>query len=239
LGEEKNRSGGLSTAESSRQFQLVAGERRWRAAQAAALERIPAIIREVSDQQALELAVIENVQRHDITPLDAAMAYRRLADEFQLSQERIAQRVGKSRSSIANTLRLLDLPAEVRQALNDGKLSEGHGRAILLAEGEGARRAAFRKILRDKLSVREAEELARNTVEGETLGGHDIVASAKAQKKEALQVEVQHLAEELQKLLGCRIHLKHRQRGGQIVINYYSTDEMNRIVDLLRKTEAE
>jgi ParB family chromosome partitioning protein len=215
-------------------FQLVAGERRWRAAQAAKLEAVPAIVRQVSDQQALELAVIENVQRHDITPLDAATAYRRLADEFGLSQERIAQRVGKSRSAIANTLRLLDLPEEIQQSLNDGALSEGHGRAILLANSEGARRAAFRHILREKLSVREAEELSRRLSEGEGAVLSDNRKSKDSAKND-IAVDLRDITDELQRLLGSRVHVNHRRRGGQIVINYASVDEMNRIIDVLRK----
>lgn len=215
-------------------FQLVAGERRWRAAQEAGLQVIPAIVREVNDQQALELAVIENVQRHDISPLDAALAYRRLSTEFQLSQERIAVRVGKSRSAVANTLRLLDLPTEVQQSLHEGLLSEGHGRAVLLAEGEGARRAAFRRILRDKLSVREAEELARK------LNHHDFQAHITVQPEErteqeaAIDINAQSLCEELQSLLGTRLSIKHRRRGGQMVIQYSSAEELDRIVALLR-----
>ena len=157
----------LDNSDEAAGFQLVAGERRWRAAQLAGLSTVPALVRPVSDQQALELAVIENVQRHDISPLDAAQAYRRLATEFELSQEKIAQRVGKSRSSIANTMRLLELPGEARNALQDGTLSEGHGRAILLTAGEGARRAVFRAVLRDKLSVRDTEELARRIAAGD------------------------------------------------------------------------
>jgi ParB family chromosome partitioning protein len=226
--------GGNSTV----QYQLVAGERRWRAAREASLAKIPAIVREVSDQQALELAVIENVQRHDITPLDAALAYRRLADEFSLSQEKIAVRVGKSRSAIANTLRLLDLPEEIQQALNDGALSEGHGRAILLAEGEGSRRAAFRRILRDKLSVREAEELAR-TLSKKQQDGADALSSMPITNTDSqdIAVDLRQIVDELQKLLGSRVALKHRRRGGQIVINYTSDDEMNRILEVLRRVE--
>ena len=147
----------------SERFQLIAGERRWRAAQLAGLASVPAIVRPVSDQQALELAVIENVQRHDISPLDAAQAYRRLAIEFELSQEKIAQRVGKSRSAIANTMRLARTAGRSpRNALTGWQLCPKDMDArFLLAPGEGARRAAFRAVLRDKLSVRDTEELAR------------------------------------------------------------------------------
>lgn len=215
-------------------FQLVAGERRWRAAQEAGLATVPAIVREVNDQQALELAVIENVQRHDISPLDAALAYQRLSTEFKLSQERIALRVGKSRSAVANTLRLLDLPEEVQQALNDGVLSEGHGRAVLSAEGEGTRRAAFRRILRDKLSVREAEELARtlNHNEGQE---HTTQATAKTEKASGVvDVNLQEVRDELQRLLGTRLSIRNKRRGGQVIIQFSSPQEFERIVTLLR-----
>ena len=146
---------------SDKKYQLVAGERRWRAAQKAGLLSVPAIVRSMGDLQALELALIENVQRHDISAIDAALAYRRLADEFHLSQEDISRRVGKSRSAVANTMRLLDLQPEIRKAIEDGSISEGHGRAILLAQGEAARRALLRRIIRDHLSVRDTERQAR------------------------------------------------------------------------------
>ena len=220
-------------------FQLVAGERRWRAAQTAALELIPAIVRAVDDQQALELAVIENVQRHDISPLDAALAYKRLASEFHLSQERIAVRVGKSRSAVANTLRLLDLPEEVQKAINDGLLSEGHGRAILLADAEGTRRAAFRRILRDKLSVREAEDLARRfnqDAESEDKVGQAKDSTIPAQSSQ--DTNLLDLCEELQRLLGTRLSIKHRSRGGQLIIQYSSSEEFERIIHLLRTAGA-
>lgn len=159
-------------------FQLVAGERRWRAARAAGLAQVPAIVRDVADQQALELALIENVQRHDISALDAALAYKRLASEFALSQEQIASRVGKSRVAVANTIRLLDLPLEARNALEEGELSEGHGRAILLANGEAARRAVLRRILRERLSVRETEHFARQANESQTDRSQELNASS-------------------------------------------------------------
>lgn len=214
-------------------YQLIAGERRWRASHAAGLKEVPAIIRQVTDQQALEVAIIENVQRHDISALDAAIAYRRLAQEFSLSQEAIAQRVGKSRVSIANTIRLLDLPQEAQKAIEDGSITEGHGRAILLAGTEGARRAVFRRVLRDGLSVRETEELSRRILEEDeedkTSDNDDLPASAR------VAPEVRRIEESLQKQLGTRVRLRPRRRGGQVVIQYFSNEELDRLLKLLMK----
>lgn len=219
-------------------FQLVAGERRWRAAQEAGLDHVPAVVRNVGDQQALELAVIENVQRHDISPLEAALAYQRLSADFSLSQENIARRVGKSRSAIANTMRLLDLPEEIQKALEDGALSEGHGRAILLASGEGSRRAVFRRILRDKLSVRDAERIARaasdadeskaENKDGPAVRGRDTVHSSEA---------ISRIQESLQKALGTRVKLQARAKGGRLQIEYYSNEDLSRIIELLLRSK--
>lgn len=212
-------------------YQLIAGERRWRAAQAAGLSEIPAIIRQVSDQQALELALIENVQRHDISALDSAIAYRRLSQEFSLSQEQVAQRVGKSRSAVANTIRLLDLPVEAQRALDEGILSEGHGRAILLASSDGARRAVLRRILRDKLSVRDAEELARQAA-------NEIKSATDDEKpgiKSSASAEAKKIESSLQKHFGTRVKLQTRRQGGNLVIQYFSNEELDRILKLLLK----
>ena len=229
-------------------FQLVAGERRWRAAQLAGLTSLPAIVRPVSDQQALELAVIENVQRHDISPLDAAQAYRRLATEFELSQEKIARRVGKSRSAIANTMRLLELPVEARDALQDGTLSEGHGRAILLAPGEGARRAAFRAVLRDKLSVRDTEELARRIAVGDMPPVEsDPAPSSEAKTNQGHNAqlaqtdnmaELNQLAEQLQNTTGCRVQFRPRRQGGQFVIHCNTSADATRLAKVFASEKA-
>jgi ParB family chromosome partitioning protein len=233
------------SASIERPFQLIAGERRWRAAQAAGLDRVPVVVREVSDQQALELAIIENVQRHDISPLDAALAYRRLASEFGLSQEKIAQRVGKSRPAVSNTIRLLELPEEAQQALQDGLLSEGHGRAILLASGEGARRAAFRTILRDKLTVRDAEELARKAARynnsvptGASEKSPARVNQAPTDGPAEDSMPTDDLIEVLQRALSCRVEVRPRRRGGQIVLHCSSQTEMTRIAEALQKSAA-
>lgn len=227
-------------------YQLVAGERRWRASQRAGLQKIPAIVRPVDDLQALELALIENVQRHDISAIDAALAYRRLADDFHLSQEDIARRVGKSRSAVANTMRLLDLQPEIRKAIEDGLLSEGHGRAILLAQGDGARRALFRRVARDHLSVREVERLAKektdkaaNASENERpdgasqVGGTSQGASSFTGEIRSKTFDTALLATRLEKRLGTRLKVQHGARGGRITIEYSSLQELQRLAELL------
>ena len=215
---------------SPEKFQLIAGERRWRAAQRAGLSQIPAIIRAVDDRSALELAIIENVQRHDISAVESAHAYRRLSREFGLSQEQVAARVGKSRVSVANTMRLLDLPIEALEALQEGKISEGHGRALLTAQGESARRILLRRILRDGLTVRDVERMAREgvTEDGETL-----------RLGRTPDANLANLENKLGRSLGLRIKLKPRARGGQLVIDYASPEELQRIARKLGAPEAE
>lgn len=205
-------------------YQLIAGERRWRAAERAGLTKVPAIVREVDDKSSLELAIIENVQRHDISAVESAQAYRRLASDFSLSQQQIAARVGKSRVSIANTMRLLDLPDNALEALRNSEITEGHGRAILTASSEGARRALLRRVVRDQLSVRETERLAR---EGEG------VTEPKFRLPRAGASDISRLEDTLQKALGMKLTLRARKRGGQIVINYSSPEELQRLATKL------
>lgn len=209
-------------------FQLIAGERRWRAAKRAGLEQIPAIVRAVDDRNALELAIIENVQRHDISAVESAQAYRRLAKEFGLSQEQVAARVGKSRVAVANTMRLLDLPPEAIEALREGKISEGHGRALLTASGEPARRALLRSVLRDGLTVRDVERLARE--------GTDTLPTPRLSR--VSDTDVVRLETTLQRAVGMRLKLRPRRRGGQLVIDYSSPEELQRLVKRLTGNEA-
>ena len=209
------------------QFQLIAGERRWRAAGRAQLKQIPAIVREVDDKSALELAIIENVQRHDISAVESAQAYRRLSDEFGLSQEKIAARVGKSRAAVANTMRLLDLPAEALEAIRNNDISEGHGRALLTAADDGARRALLRRTLRDHLTVREVERLAREAT----------AATASAVRlPRANAADIARLEDTLARTLGMRLKLRARKSGGQLVIEYSSTEELQRLANNLKNS---
>jgi ParB family chromosome partitioning protein len=212
-------------------YQLIAGERRWRAAQRAGFSQIPAIIREVDDKSALELAIIENVQRHDISAIESAHAYRRLSKEFGLSQEQVAARVGKSRVSIANTMRLLDLPAEAIEAVQTGQISEGHGRAILTAQGESARRTLLRRILRDGLTVRDVERMAREGVDG---------ADPALRLERPQNADLARLETKLQRALGLRLKLKERGRGGQMVIYFNSPEDLLRLTrKLVSSPDAE
>lgn len=210
----------VDTKKGEERFQLIAGERRWRAATRAALQQIPAIVREVDDKSALELAIIENVQRHDISAVESAQAYKRLAHEFNLSQEKIAARVGKSRAAIANTMRLLDLPEEALQAIRNNEISEGHGRALLTAPDDGARRALLRRAVRDQLSVREVERLARE-------GVNAMQSSVRLPRANA--ADIARLEDTLQRALGMKLKLRARKRGGQLVIEYSSTEELQRL----------
>jgi len=203
------------------QYILIAGERRWRAAQLAGLERVPAILREAGDQQRLELALIENVQRADLNALEAAEAYRQLTEDFHLSHDEIAARVGKSRSAISNTLRLLKLPTVVQQALVDGRISEGHARALLALSTPQAQGAALRTILNHGLNVRQTEELVRK------LSGQKPTQKAKPTPSP----EILALEERLRNSLGTRVSLKRHRKGGTITIHYYSDEELDSLID--------
>jgi len=202
-------------------YVLIAGERRWRAAQLAGLETVPVIVRQASDREQLELALIENVQRADLTPLETAEAYRQLTEDFNLSQDEVADRVGKSRVSVTNTLRLLKLPKTVQAALTEGKISEGHARALLGLNTTQAQLAALAAVLAKELNVRQTEDLVRR------LNGQRPVP---APAKDGQKPEVRALEERLREYLGTRVHLHHGSKGGTLVIHYYSDEELNTLI---------
>jgi ParB family chromosome partitioning protein len=204
-------------------YTLIAGERRLLAAHQAGLSEVPAIIREASEQQLVELALVENLQRADLAPLETAEAYRQLAEEFQLSHEAIAARVGKSRVSVTNTLRLLKLPGDVQQALADGEISEGHARALLALPTAQSQSAILRTILKNGLNVRQTEQLIRK------LSGERIERPPRPAAPPAIQA----LEERLRERLGTRVELDHRKKGGRLVIHYYSEEELNALLDLI------
>jgi len=203
-------------------YTLVAGERRLRAAKIAGLESVPVIIREASDQERLELALIENIQRENLTPLEAAEAYQRLNDEFGLQQDQIADRVGKSRVAVTNTIRLLKLPDEAKRALTTGKITEGHARAILGLSSPQAQLAALQTIQRGELNVRQAEELVRK------LSG---IKPKTEDKKAPKPPEVRAMEEKLRAGLGTKVSLNHSGSGGTITIHYYSDEELEALID--------
>ena len=213
----------LVTPLGGEEYELIAGERRLQAARLAGLTTVPAIVRQVSEQQRLELALIENLQRADLNPLEAAEGYRQLAEDFGLSHESIAGRVGKSRAAVTNTLRLLKLAPATRQALMEGLITEGHARALLMLPSAQAQSAALQTLLTKNLSVRETEELVRR------LSGH----RARQAKHSRRSAEEAALEEQLRQSLGTRVHLRRGAHGGSLVIRFFSDEELNDLVDRL------
>jgi ParB family chromosome partitioning protein len=203
-------------------YQIIAGERRWRAAQAAGLETVPVTVRDVPDERLLELAIVENVQRNELTALEEAQAFQRLQDEFQLTQEEIARRVGRERSTIANTLRLLRLPRELRELVTQGRLDAGHGRALLALERQDDQLELGREAARKGLSVREVERR---------------VALLRAPQKESAaarkDANTRAAEERLRGALGTRVEIARRGKGGQIRVLYQTEAELNRLYELL------
>jgi ParB family chromosome partitioning protein len=205
-------------------YQLVAGERRVRAARLAGLERIPALVRQLADRDQLEVALVENVQRADLDPIDEALAYRQLIDEFGLTQEGVAQRVGKARATVANTLRLLELHRDVQGAIADGRITEGHGRALggLPVEGQAH---VLGTVVDQALSVRQTEELVRRLREPRM----PRVTSPEPR----LDPDLERLEEDLRERLGTKVSLSRSRNGGRIVIEYYSDEELGRLYERL------
>jgi ParB family chromosome partitioning protein len=206
-------------------YQLVAGERRVRAARIAGLERIPALLRQLADRDQLEIALVENVQRADLDPIDEAHAYRQLIEEFGLTQERVAERVGKARATVANTLRLLDLHPDVQAAIADGRLTEGHGRALGGLPVDGQAHVVGTVIGQD-LSVRQTEELVRRLREPRA-------ATREPAPPRRLDPDLERLEEDLRERLGTKVSLSRSRNGGRIVIEYYSDEELGRLYERL------
>jgi ParB family transcriptional regulator, chromosome partitioning protein len=204
-------------------YQLVAGERRVRASRMAGLERIPAIVRQLADRQQLELALVENLQREDLDPIEAARAYRQLIDEFAFTQDDLATRVGRARSTVANTLRLLDLHQAVQDAIADGRITEGHGRALGGLPTEGQARVVD-TVADEGLSVRQTEELVRRLREPRP--PRESAASAP-------DPDVERVETDLRQSLGTKVRLTRTRRGGRIVIEYYGDDELARLYQRL------
>lgn len=209
-------------------FEIVAGERRWRGAQLAGLHEVPVLIRNFEDKEALELAIVENVQREDLNPMEEAEAYSRLAAEFHLSQQQIAEKVGKDRATVANAIRLLALPKEVQAMVAEGQLSVGHAKVLLSLPDPKKQSELAKKILSEKLAVRKLEKLITAAVSVPTA---DKAALASANTMGQL---VGALSDELQKMLGTKVQIDYTQGKGQIRISYYSNEELNNIVDKLK-----
>lgn len=207
-------------------YQIVAGERRWRAAQRAGFRKIPAIIKEVTDDKLLELALIENIQRQELNPVEEARAYRKLIDSIGLTQEMVAERVGKERSLITTSLRLLKLPADILQLIEEEKLTAGHGRALLMAEDPTVQRRVARSIIEMGLSVREAERAVKR-------GGRQTASKAVNDKKDA---NIRFAETKLMRALGTNVRIEPKGKGGgKIQIEYYSTNDLDRLFQLMVK----
>ena len=209
-------------------YRIIAGERRWRAAQRAGLTRVPVVVREVNggnDAQLLEMALIENIQREDLNPIDQAAAYEKLSSDFRMTQEQIAAAVGKDRSSVANHMRLLKLPQEVRAEVAEGRLSMGHARAILAIAEEGGQRQVAREVIARNLSVRETETMVKRMSRDASAAPRTAAASP--------DVHTRAAEEKLRMTLGTRVRISRKGKGGRIEIDFGSEDELQRLYEHL------
>jgi len=204
-------------------YQLITGERRWRASRLAGLARAPVVVKDVTPQEMLELALVENIQRSDLNPLEEATAYQHLADDFGLTQEKIADRVGRSRVSVANTMRLLRLPEEIRAGLLGGDISAGHARALLMLPEVDEQTLAYRTIKRRGLSVRQAEELVRRLQTPRE-------AEPRPRRRSA---ETEALERQFRDALGTKVDLFRSRKGGRMVIHFYSEEDLQALYERL------
>jgi ParB family transcriptional regulator, chromosome partitioning protein len=221
----------LAEAAGDGSYTIIAGERRVRAARLAGLKTIPVVVRQFSDEEKLEIALIENVQREDLTPIEEALAYRRLMEMANLSQEQIAVKVGKDRSTVANTLRLLKLPEEAREALSRAEITPGHARALLTLVNPSDQKLLLRRIVEKGISVREAEEMANQLNKGKK--GASKKGHAGAEAPAAKIPEARDIEQKLIEKLGTKVELKGTGKKGRIEISYFSTDELERILEIL------
>lgn len=210
-------------------YELIAGERRWRAAQLAGLTAIPAVIREIPDQAAAAMSLIENIQREDLNSLEEALALRRLIDEFGLTHQQTAEAVGRSRAAVTNLLRLLELSPEVKELLEQRLLEMGHARALLSLTQEAVQIKAAQKVAQRQLSVRETERLVKNLLEGNPPA-----------KPAHISVDVQRLEQQLSDQLGAKVAIRYNRRGrGKMVIEYNNLDELDGILSHIRRSEED
>ncbi len=214
----------LVVTKKGEQYELIAGERRFQAAKRIGLATVPVVIRDASEQQKLELAIIENIQRHNLNPIEEAKAYLRLVDEFNLPQEKVAEKMGKSRSGVANTLRLLHLPVEIQRAVAEGKLSEGHAKALLAIENPEKLRAVFELIMKDELTVRETELQVRSM-------------SVKPHVRSAITLNPALLerTEHLTQVLGTKVKIAPSGKGGKVIIEYYAPEDLDGLLKRLEE----
>lgn len=215
-------------------YEIVAGERRWRAAREAGLKEIPVIIRDLSDQEKMEISLIENIQREDLNPIEEAKAYKRLLDEFHLKQDEVAKRVSKSRTAVTNSMRLLKLCEEVQQMVIDGQLSNGHARCLITIEDPETQTGLARQIAEKNLSVRETEKLVKKQQNQQKNPKQKI----KQEQDETLTVVYDQIAEQMKRIFGTKVSIHQKNRdAGKIEIEYYSKDELDKIIQMLQSIE--
>ena len=200
-------------------YELIAGERRFQASQRIGLKKVPVIIREASELQKLELAIIENIQRHDLNAIEEGKAYQKLADEFQMNQEEGAVKMGKSRSLVANKIRLLGLPVEIQKGLIDGKITEGHAKAILSLDNPEKQRAMYEMILKSNLTVRQVEEKTKE------------ISVKSYNRSKNVDPQIKKLEEELVERFGTKVRVNKSGDGGKIVIEYYSQEDLDSLLE--------
>ena len=207
-------------------YQIIAGERRWRAAKSAGLSEIPAVIIEADDRKVMELGLIENLQREDLNPAEEARGYRTLMEEYGLTQDQVARQMGKSRPAVANTLRLLALPDELMELLEDGSLSAGHARAILALPSPALQREAAKKVIKDQLSVRQTEALVKVMQKGKP--------DKPKPAEESLSLYLGELEKDLSGRLGRKVRIAHRGKKGRIELEYYDSQDLEGLLALLQ-----
>lgn len=205
----------IVTRVDAKNYELIAGERRLQAAKTLGLATVPALVREAGEQLKLELAIIENIQRHNLNPIEEAKAYARLVHEFSLSQEAVAEKMGKKRSTVANTLRLLHLPVEIQRAVAEGRISEGHAKALLAIENKEKQRAIFELILKEELTVRETESRVRS-----------VAVKSYVRGAKNLPPEIAEASTELMSRFGTRVKIAPSGKGGKIIFEYFSDEEL-------------
>ena len=208
-----------------KRYEIIAGERRWRASKLAGLTKIPAVIREYTDKEIMEVSLIENIQRQDLNPIEEAVAFKNLIDEYKMKQDDLAERVSKSRSAITNALRLLKLDDKVKAMLAEGLISTGHARALLAVEDKNKQQILATRIFDEKLSVRETEKLVKQILENK---------ESKKEKKSSEKLIYKKLEDSLKSIIGSKVSIKSKDNGkGKIEIDYYSIEELDRITELL------
>ena len=216
----------IVTPSENGRYKIVAGERRWRAAKKAKLKEIPALVRSYNEEQVAEIALIENLQRENLNPIEEAIGYNLLMEEFNLTQELISKRVGKSRSAVANSLRLLSLESDIQKMLIDGSLTSGHARAVLSVENKEIRTALAKRIVEDNLNVRQAEALAKQLQKK--------TPPKKKKEKTAYDIEIESIQNNLSSAMGTKVKINHTPKKGKIEIEYYGNDDLERILEFFK-----